>query len=201
MSDVNGAPAGAGEVILTAEEIYRQIRRMAPEEREPLLLALTKPRLDSQKALYERQLESYKRQLKEGIRLQDDLARHANAAVTLVTEVFEMGRQFLERGNRLAAELARLEPELDRLRDVLSTRPCVKARTVVPQRHQHIASLEAKGITDPEQILTFLREHHPELVWKKKPKNGKPAQFISAKNMMLVYRRSQKGGDDCNRSE
>jgi hypothetical protein len=75
-------------------------------------------------------------------------------------------------------------------RDSLAKRTlCIRARTVVARRNQHISNLRSQGMTEPEAIRGHLIEHHPELM-RGRSKDGKK-EFIRADMMMRAYDRAQ----------
>jgi hypothetical protein len=74
-------------------------------------------------------------------------------------------------------------------------------RARVEKRNCIIDGLWDQQMTDPKQILAHLVEHEPELVYKSKPKPGKPATFILPEMMMLAYERWKRTRNNCNHSE
>jgi hypothetical protein len=78
---------------------------------------------------------------------------------------------------------------------------CASARKVVDERNRIIASLLEQGITDPQLIWQHLLEHYPQLIQKRKARNGKPAEYTTAEMMMKRYQAPIRPKNNCKESD
>jgi hypothetical protein len=182
----------------TSAGILDLIDRLPPQEQIELHRRYVLPHVENMTRAH-RAVAETNQALADALQGQfDSLRERAEEGTKLAREALAHWKGSMQEREWLEARVEQLQRDLDGLREKQS-RGAV-TRTVLPERNAIIKSLLGRGMKEQE-IHGFLIEHHPRLMYKRKPRGERPGEYTTAEMMMKVYRSEAKKQNNRGHSE